>query len=300
LGRSVNSIVLKTQIKIVYDLLKIQQPIVWINTPTGWPVVSNIPNRALIYQRTDDYAAYDFDNFNSAFVKEIDDLLLSKADLVLHVSDELHHQSLGKTSRAVLLPQGVDEIFFGGNHQTPQDMINIPKPILGYVGLMDRHKFDTGLVFDVVKAFPHISFVLVGLPNANIEPLLDFPNVFYLGRKDHAQIPAYVNNFDLCMLPTARTAWGMQCRPLKLLEYLAAGKPVIATPTPASEKYHDIITIEPDAAAWISAIETFRLNKLDIHNRFSSKPAPNLTTWDMLADKLWGSMLSSKFEEGYA
>jgi glycosyltransferase involved in cell wall biosynthesis len=288
-GRALNAVVLRTQLRAVYLRLGIRSPLVWVNTPTAWPVVAPLPKRALVYQRTDDYRAYDFPNFNADYVRSIDDELVRIGDIVLHVSDELHQEAQGITTRSVLLPQGVDERFFDCRAPQPLDLASIPRPIIGYIGGMDRHKFDTPLVVEVARALPTCSFVLVGAPNPNVDALRELPNVHFLGVKRHEEIPAYVHGFDVCMLPTARTDWGVKCRPLKLLEYLAAGKPIVATPTPASSSYADVAFIAGDVSSWVAAIQGI------IHDEAGlPKPAlavaNRLTTWNTLANELWAEL----------
>ncbi len=65
-GRAANQALLATQLRFVFGRLGIRRPLLWINTPTAWPVIKGLGRKGLVYQRTDDYAAYDFDNFNAA------------------------------------------------------------------------------------------------------------------------------------------------------------------------------------------------------------------------------------------
>lgn len=288
-GRALNTAILRAQLRTVYLRLGIRVPLVWVNTPTAWPVIAPFPKGGLVYQRTDDYAAYDFDNFNADYVRLIDEELLRRADLVVHVSKELHQEAQSISTRSVLLEQGVDDRFFACNDSRPSDLDPIARPIIGYVGGMDRHKFDTPLVTEVARSLPDCSFVLVGGPSPNVETLRDLPNVHFLGVKRHDEIPAYVHSFDVCMLPTARTEWGKKCRPIKLMEYLAAGKPVVATPTPASAEYADNLTISDEAASWVRAIRRFSDTGASVAN-----PAPafpyQLKSWSTIADQIWSDL----------
>lgn len=292
-GRALNTMVLRIQLFAVYKRLGISTPLVWVNTPTAWPVLKNRPRRGLVYQRTDDYAAYDFDNFNADYVRLVDDRLLRAADLVIHVSDELHHEASKITSRSLLLPQGVDERFFNFNGLPPADLSTIARPIIGYVGGMDSHKFDTPLVAEVIRELPDCSFVFVGTPHPNVDELHDLPNVHFLGVKSHDEIPAYVHNFDVCMLPTAQTEWGLKCRPIKLMEYLAAAKPVVATPTPASAGFAENVYIAGNASSWVEAIRRIlAADKGAIVSTLS--PATQLKPWSVLADQIWRNLRDKK------
>lgn len=296
-GRALNAFILRAQLRVVYQRLGIRNPLVWVNTPTAWPVIATLPNRGVVYQRTDDYAAYDFENFNADYVREVDDELVRTANLILHVSEELHNQATIKTKHSLLLPQGVDEQFFAPISPPPEDLERIDKPIIGYVGGMDRHKFNTKLVAEVAQRLPDCSFVLVGMPNPNVESLHNLPNVYFLGVKRHDEIPAYVHGFDTCMLPTALTEWGLKCRPLKLMEYLAANKPVVATPTPASAQFSQTVFIADNAASWVEMIKLISSGK----SSSATLPIPvnhRLTTWNAITDQLWARLQADSLLSG--
>ena len=285
-GRLVNTMALRLQLKSICRRLKIESPIVWINTPTAWPIARTLPRRGLVYQRTDDYAAYDFDNFNAAYVKQVDTDLVKGADLVIHVSEELHQEAVALTNNSVLVTQGVDERFFGSQSLPPRDLQGIPRPIVGYIGGMDRYKFSTDVVEAVARELSNLSFVFVGQRNPNVERLSTLRNVHFLGMKDHSEIPAYVHAFDVCIVPTAQTDWGMKCRPLKLMEYLAAGKPVVATETPASLAFGDAITVANSLQSWVEGILDALPSRAD-----NPRSPPNVTvhleSWNSLAARFW-------------
>lgn len=291
IGRRLNAILLRLQLRMVYKRLGIKAPLIWVNTPTGWPVIESWPHCGLVYQRTDDYAAYDFDNFNADYIRKIDNQLLCEANLSIHVSDELHAQAQSVTPNSILVPQGVDNRFFNFQGPSPSDLDSLPGPVIGYVGGMDSHKFDTRLVAEVVRNLPDYSFALIGAPSPNVDELKDFPNVHFLGIKTHDEIPAYIHNFDICMLPTAQTEWGLKCRPLKLMEYLAASKPVVATPTPASAPFASTVKIGGDADAWVGAIKQITAEQTTALSNKVNDQLP-LKSWTSLADDLWHELLS--------
>ncbi len=254
--RAINRALLAGQFALVFSRLDIQRPLFWVNTPTTWPAATRFARRGVVYQRTDDYAEYDFDNLDADYVRGLDRGLLASADLVLHVSEELHASASKVTRSAMLLEQGVDERFLErpAPMRVPLDLADVPRPVVGYVGTMESYKFDAALVGSAAKALPDHSFVLVGPPHATAGSLRALSNVHFLGAKTHDEIPDYVRAFDVCMLPTARTEWGMRARPLKLMEYLMAGRPVIATRTPASQDFADVLTIADEPEQWARLI----------------------------------------------
>jgi UDP-galactopyranose mutase len=72
--------------------------------------------------------------------------------------------------------------------------------------------------------------VIIG-PVVKIDPasLPKRPNIHWLGRREYAELPAYLSGWDAAMLPFARNESTRYISPTKTPEYLAAGKPVVST-----------------------------------------------------------------------
>ena len=287
-GRSINRSILRIQLRIVFDRLGIRKPIFWINTPTAWPVVETISRHGLIYQRTDEYAEYGFDNFNTAYVRAVDQELLTKADLILHVDSDLHERAAQHTSNTLLLEQGVDEAFFMDDSDIaplPSDWPSVSGPIIGYVGTLDPHKFDAELVYRTAIQLPECQFVIIGPEHQNAMILKKLKNVYFLGAKPHGIVAQYIRKFDVCILPTARTSWGLHCRPIKLMEYLAAGKPVVATRTPAAESFREFVSIAETADEWILELRRILVNGRTVSDKI--KQRLSRCTWNQQVDRIW-------------
>lgn len=289
-GRALNRALLAAQLRAVLVRLGIRKPLFWINTPTGWPVVSHFGHRGVVYQRTDEYAELKFDNFNADYVRAIDEQLLGSADLVLHVDENLHARTQDRTRAAMLLEQGVDESFLeaNGSHPKPADLPSANGPIVGYIGNLEPHKFDAELVHATAQRLPDCTFVIVGPYHQNADRLRDLPNVHFLGPRKHEEILAYVRSFDVCMLPTARTQWGLHCKPIKLMEYLAAERPVVATQTPASEKFREFLHISNAPEDWAQAIREI------LHNKDPRIAAARTRlagcAWNRQAELIWSAL----------
>ena len=287
-GRSINCHVLRIQLKIVFDRLGIREPIFWINTPTAWPVVETIKRCGLIYQRTDEYAEYGFDNFNAAYVQSVDQELLTKADLVLHVDPDLHERAARHTNNTLLFEQGVDEAFFiddSEDNTLPSDWPPVSGPVVGYVGTLDPHKFDAELVYRTAIQLLECQFVIIGPEHQNAMILKKLKNVHFLGYKPHGIIAQYIRKFDVCMLPTARTSWGLHCRPIKLMEYLAAGRPVIATRTPAAESFREFVSIAETADEWAKELRRILTGRQSISGEIKQRLSQY--SWNQQVDRIW-------------
>lgn len=289
-GRSLNRALLSAQIRSVFAQLDVRRPLFWINTPTGWPVVQSFGRRGVIYQRTDEYAELRFDNFNAEYVRRVDETLLRTADLVLHVDEDLHARTASRARSALLLEQGVDERFLeaNGNLARPADLPKARGLIVGYVGNLEPHKFDAQLVRATAEQLPDCSFVIIGPYHQNADCLQGLANVHFLGPRRHEEILAYVRAFDVCMLPTARTEWGLHCQPIKLMEYLAADRPVVATNTPASARFRDLVHISDLSEDWVRAIRGIAGGNGRNAGVARARMVP--CAWSRQVDRIWSAM----------
>jgi len=115
----------------------------------------------------------------------------------------------------------------------PADLAAIPGPRIGYVGALITLRLDLNLLIDLAKARPNWSFVFIGWEDEAFmqSELHSLPNVYFLGKKHTQEVPAYIEHFDVCLNPQIVNEITIGNFPLKVVEYLAVGKPVVATAT---------------------------------------------------------------------
>ena len=68
------------------------------------------------------------------------------------------------------------------------------------------------------------------------------PNVHWLGRKKYIQLPTYLAHFTAAIIPFKLEELTHATSPLKLFEYMAGGKPVVATPMAESTRFPGVLT----------------------------------------------------------
>jgi len=150
------------------------------------------------------------------------------------------------------LPNGFDAgLFSKNNSEVPQDMRNIPKPIIGFVGVLFEF-FDYDLIGYIAQRNPDKSVVLIGPtepPAAkDLARLRKYKNIHLLGTKPREVIPSYIHSFDLCINPFKINEVSRSANLLKIYEYLVCGKPVVSTDM-ESLKLDKLISSEIDFAA---------------------------------------------------
>ena len=162
---------------------------------------------------------------------------------------ELAQAKLPRSGRAFQLPQGVNFDHFATPQPVPPELAGLPKPVIGFAGGVSEC-CDIELIRAIATANGSGSVVLVGPVSIDVSGL-ELPNVHVLGSRPYARLPAYVQAFDVGIIPYVLNEWTKSVDPLKLLEYVAAGVPVVSTPIPEVLKYASAIELaaEPDAFA---------------------------------------------------
>jgi glycosyltransferase involved in cell wall biosynthesis len=173
--------------------------------------------------------------------ERIEPLHMAKADAI--VANSTHLAAYGRqfNENAYYVGQGCDLSAWDEHlvQATPADMRTIPGPVIGYVGALNSHRLDINLIAHVAQARPDWSIVLVGPEDEAFQAsrLHELRNVVFLGSKPPESLPAYVKAFDVCINPQAINPVTIGNYPRKIDEYLAMGKPTVATRTQAMEVF---------------------------------------------------------------
>lgn len=161
--------------------------------------------------------------------------LMRKADAVLCNSLDFTDRARQHNPASQYIGNGFDNRLYFNTLQriTPTDLAVIPGPIIGYVGALLTARLDLPLLLALAQRRPAWSFVLVGWEDEGFaqSALHQLPNVYFLGRRHSDKVPDYIQAFDVCINPQVVNEVTLGNFPLKILEYLALGKPVVATAT---------------------------------------------------------------------
>jgi hypothetical protein len=177
--------------------------------------------------------------------------------------------------------------------ECPEDLVGIRKPLLGYFGEM-AHWFDFSLIYDIALRHPEWTFALIGAVHVAVDKkLLGLPNVRFLGRKDYAKLPAYLSQFEVCLLPFKINALTSAVNPVKLYEYLAAGKPVVSTPLKEVLRYQKVVEIA-DRTKFADAIELALVTSRDPQRVFERQQVAQQNTWDVRIEEIIRILCATK------
>lgn len=260
----VNRELLKLQIKLAMRRLGFKNPINWVFNPAAGILAGELGEERVFYYCVDEYTV--FDGVATESMAEIERKLLRRADLVICSAIRLHERKKLENPRTVLVRHGVDYASFRRatlpETVVPEEVRSLPRPVIGYFGLMGKDWIDIDLMVHVAKHFSSGSMVLLGKVTTDVSRLTDLPNVHLLGRKEFAELPAYSKGFDVAILPFPISEVTMHANPLKVREYLAAGLPVVSTPIPEVEVL-GLCRIAGDKEKFVQEIEAALAEKGD-------------------------------------
>jgi teichuronic acid biosynthesis glycosyltransferase TuaH len=170
---------------------------------------------------------------------------IAKADLAVANSTYLANRLKQYNPRSYYIGQGCNLSLFRPDepNPVPADLEGIPHPIIGYVGAITGLRLDERIILELAKQCPDMSIVMVGPEDDQFQAstLHQCSNVFFPGKKAIPELPAYIAAFDICINPQLVNDMTIGNYPLKIDEYLAMGKPVIATRTEAMDIFGDTV-----------------------------------------------------------
>jgi glycosyltransferase involved in cell wall biosynthesis len=261
-----------------------RRPVLVTGSPPSVGVVGQLNELASVYFVMDDFL--NFPSYTAQMLEPLERELLERVDLVVATAASLTRSKRPRSGRAVHLPQGVNYEHFAEARPEPADLASIPRPRIGFAGTLST-QCDLDLLQRLAAEFPDASLVLVGpvaFDDAALSPLRR-GNVHTLGVRPYAELPAYVQHFDVGIIPYVISAWTVAVDPLKLLEYLAAGIPVVTTAIPEAAKYSEYVTIASDTAQFVEGVRR-ALGTDPAASRARGQTLARQNGWDTRADTL--------------
>jgi len=190
-------------------------------------------NAKIIFEYVDDITSFQefaFDNY-----VRMETELIKTSSLIFATSRLLRDKVLKFNPNVVYLPNAMDFEHFNSamenTNVTPDDLLNLKHPIIGFIGALFEW-IDVDLICKIAKNHPEYSILIVGPVNFGKSQLETCPNITMVGTKSYESLPSYLSNIDVCLIPFKMNSITLHSNPIKMYEYLAAGKPVVSTPLP--------------------------------------------------------------------
>ena len=287
----------------VLQRLNFERPLLWLVRPDMYDLLGRFDESAVLYQIVDDYFSFPNDKKNHREVMlQRERQILEKADLVVVTSQTLLEQKRQLHSNVQLIRNAVDSktVAAGAAEDTvvPDDIRDLPRPILGYIGGV-TNKIDLESLEEAAKHFSSGTLVFVGPLRVTTEKdiavaerLQRLPNVKFLGQKPADEVPGYVRGMDVCLVPYRLGEQAASIDPLKLYEYLAFGKPIVAADIPSVGEFADLIYVARGESGFLRALEEAiaETQKIDADRANARRAAAARNTWEARVDELSGHL----------
>jgi glycosyltransferase involved in cell wall biosynthesis len=229
--------------------------ILWINDQGAAHMVGRMGEARMIYDITDDWTQFTHFTDRKALLDRTiaaDAELCRRADAVIVCSRSLYESRKALTRDIHLIPNGVDAAHYrcvlDDDGALPEACRNWPRPVFGYTGSIHADRVDVKLVEAITARMKARNMpgtiVLIGpvmLPADQRQKLEATGRVIFTGPMAYRDLPQYMRAFDVCIVPHCMTAFVESLNPIKLWEYLAAGKPIVSTDVAGFRDYPDLV-----------------------------------------------------------
>lgn len=284
-----NSLLLRLCMRRLKSRLGLDDPIVIAFTVSFNGVIDSLDARAVVYYCIDDLSS--FPGIDREWFEREEEWLLSRADCTIACSEELHAALHRKGHQTHYVPHGVDWQLFRRavteQYPLPEDMRDIPEPRLGFYGFLTAEWIDFPLLKRMAAEHPDWHIVLIGKPDVKLDipAIIPEPNIHYLGLKPFEELPAYTRHFSVGLIPFIINPITYHCSPLKLLEYLSGGLPVVSSDIPEVRKYGTDAHVARSPDEFIAMCET-ALREGDPQSRDRRSRAAEVHSWEKRMEQI--------------
>jgi glycosyltransferase involved in cell wall biosynthesis len=242
----INASLVRVQMSIASLLLgfKMKDALLWISGSFTLSPLLKKKFRIKVYQAADLISEFRTENKSLlADLRRKEIYLSQNVDHLFASSPNIWQKLEALSGRQVkLLTHGVNFNHFNSIHTLHPAMLVIKDkglPIAGYYGtLSDANDQE---VFRALAA-NGFSVVIIGKVLGDYSTLKGVENIYFTGPIAYDELPSYAHGFDVCLLNWIMADWIVNSFPVKTLEYLAMGKPIVSCPIPVvKEMFEEVV-----------------------------------------------------------
>jgi len=256
------------------------------NTPFVFPAIGAVRPASISYDIIDDFCAFEWSPREG---RKLEKRLLGRADFVVAGTNALQKKFASMIPDIDYWASGVAFDKLTTPASEPNCLRDLAGPRLLYVGTLND-RVDGELFKQVALDFPDASVVVVGPKRATFNDPGMPSNVHFVGLQPHDALPGFYQHCDVGIMPFANNAAALAINPVKTLEYLACGLPVVSTPIPDVCTYYRPHVTVAKPQNWKRAIE------MALTNERLSKREDRV---DFARGRSWGALVE-RFENKFS
>ncbi len=264
--------------------------LLWTYWPNTAYLVGRLGERVAVYHCIDDFAAVGYPLTTRAAISRMEAEQCRRADIVFARTEALAAAKRRLNPHTYLLPGGVDTAQFDPARDlvARHDVRALPRPRAGFIGTIDD-RLDVDLLAHCAEWLPDTTFVLVGpvkRHRVQVRPLQRLPNVRFLIPCPHHDVPAMMAAFDVCLIPYRINPYTEGLSPIKLYEYLAMGKAVVATDLPYLHREAGNIRIARTAPEFLAEVQAALADSPSKDEQDRRRAAAEAQSWARQMDEI--------------
>jgi len=244
----INRLILYSALRRYSGSMGINADILWFYYPQYNYILKFFKDSLVVFDIMDDYTALARSTW---IILERERELLKQSDYTFTGTYALFFSRKKYTKNIEFVPCGVE---FDHFHQAADaslpvadEMLRFRRPVIGYIGHVGKDRIDSEILEYLAQSHPEWSIILIGPIELHKKSISHFKNLYLLGPRNYEDLPKYLKSFDICIIPFLLNPLTRSINPTKLLEYLAAGKPVVSTAIPDVERFYgEIVKIGKD------------------------------------------------------
>lgn len=259
---ALNRFLVRIGLSIIIRRLCFKSPLLWTYNPLSCLYLSLTDFQASIYHCVD--SIQDQPGMPSVLIRRSERDLCSVVDVVFTTSPELQRRLEPLNKHTYFFGNVVDAKHFRRALELdlpcPKDLSLIPRPRIVFIGALDSYKIDLVMMEELILNTPNWSYVLVGPiaecdASTDLSSLIELSNVFWFDTRPYMELPDWLANSDVALLPLRQNDYTRYMFPMKFFEYLASGCSTVATAIPSLQAHSDVAQLcEPSSIQFEMAI----------------------------------------------